>query len=72
MPLTAQLMGDPPPSLSALGRVEVAPARRLRRTWTDLPGAPQRYLYGRRRGMRSFSRALLVLATALCILAVFL
>lgn len=34
-------------------------------------GKPQRYLHARRRGLRRFAGVLLVLAVALCALAVF-
>lgn len=54
-------------------RSHYSPAMRTRerRTWTDLPGKPQRYLHARRRGLRRFAGVLLVLAVALCALAVF-
>lgn len=32
--------------------------KRARRSWTDLPGRPARYLHARRRGIRRFAVAL--------------
>jgi len=51
---------------------DTAKGKRERRRWTDVPGAPSRYLYARKRGLLKFAGAFMAFVVVLCVLAIFL